>query len=216
MNLPAPATILFDLDGTLVDTVPLIIASFQHTLSERLGWRPTPAQCTQWIGRSLRDTFDGLAPGRADELIAHYLEWNLANHRAYVRPFAGVDGLVAALEASGRTFGVATSKRRASALVSLDCAGLAGRVPLLACEEDTVHHKPAPDPLLHALAQVGGSPGTAVYIGDAVVDLQAAHAAGITAVAVTWGAGGADALAAINPAAIVHSVDELRLLLGLD
>lgn len=213
MNLPPAGTVLFDLDGTLADTVPLIIASFQRTVSQLLGWQPTVEQCTRWIGRSLRETFVSLAPARAEELTAHYLEWNLANHRAYVRGFPGVDGLLGALAASGRNYGVATSKRHKSALVSLECAGLTGRVPLLATEEDTANHKPSPDPLLFALARVGAQPHEAVYVGDAIVDMQAAHAAGVAAIGVTWGAASAAELAAENPAAIVHSVEELRVLL---
>lgn len=215
MNLPPARTVLFDLDGTLADTVPLIIASFQRTVSQLLGWRPTVEQCTRWIGRSLRETFVAIDPARAEELTAHYLEWNLANHRAYVRGFEGLDELLDALEASGRNYGVATSKRRESALVSLECAGLTGRVPLLATEEDTANHKPSPDPLLFALARVGAQPNEAVYVGDAIVDMQAAHAAGVTAIGVTWGAASAEQLAAENPAAIVHNVQELRTLLGL-
>lgn len=215
MNLLARGTVLFDLDGTIADTVPLIIASFKRTVSELLGWEPTVDQCREWIGRSLRETFEGLAPGRSDELIAHYLEWNLANHREYVRPFQGVDGLIDALAASGRNYGVATSKRSESALVSLECVGLTGRIPLLATEEDTSEHKPAPAPLLHALARVGVRADDAIYVGDAVVDMQAAHAARVAPVAVTWGAATAAELAATNPVAIVHSVDELRELLGL-
>lgn len=215
MNLPSRGTVLFDLDGTLADTVPLIIASFRHTASEVLGWLPSEDQCRAWIGRSLRETFDGLAPGRADELVAHYLRWNLANHQGYVRPFQGVDALMDALAASGRNYGVATSKRYQSALVSLECAGLTGRVPLLATEEDTTQHKPSPAPLLHALAQVGAPADDAVYVGDAVVDMQAAHAAGIAPIAVTWGAATAQELAATNPAAVVTTVHELRELLGV-
>lgn len=215
MNLAARSTVLFDLDGTIVDTVPLIVASFQRTVSDVLGWTPTVDQTRAWIGRSLRETFDELAPGRADEVIAHYLEWNLANHRTYVRPFEGVDDLLDALAATGRNYGVATSKLYQSALVSLDCAGLTGRVPLLATEENTAEHKPSPAPLLFALARVGASPGDAIYVGDAVVDMQAAHAAGLAPVAVTWGAASAEELAATNPAAVVHSVAELRQVLGL-
>lgn len=215
MNLPARSTVLFDLDGTIADTVPLIIASFQRTVTELLGWEPTDDECRAWIGRSLRETFETLAPGRGAELTAHYLEWNLANHRAHVRGFQGVDALLDALAASGRNFGVATSKRYKSAVVSLECAGLTGRIPLLATEEDTVEHKPSPQPLLFALAKVGATPQDAIYVGDAVVDMQAAHAARVAAVGVTWGAASAEELAATGPATIASTVDELRRLLGV-
>jgi pyrophosphatase PpaX len=153
VNSAAPRTVLFDLDGTLADTVPLIVATFRRTVSESLGWEPTVEQCKAWIGRSLTETFQALAPERADELIDHYLEWNLANHHAYVRQFDGVGGLIDALRASGRSYGVVTSKRHTSALLSLECAGLTG-LPLLATEEDTVTHKPAPEPLLYALSRL--------------------------------------------------------------
>lgn len=213
MNLPVPRVVLFDLDGTLADTVPLIIATFKRTLAAQLGWEPTTEQCKEWIGRSLTDTFRTLAPDRVDELVAHYLEWNLANHRDHVRPFAGVSELIDALESSGRTFGVVTSKRHKSALLSLDCAQLTGRIGLLATEEDTLLHKPDAEPLLHALALIGAQPADAVYIGDAVVDLQAANEAGVAAVGVTWGAASEEELAAHDPVAIVHTMAELRALL---
>lgn len=214
VNSAAPRTVLFDLDGTLADTVPLIVATFRRTVSESLGWEPTVEQCKAWIGRSLTETFQALAPERADELIDHYLEWNLANHHAYVRQFDGVGGLIDALRASGRSYGVVTSKRHTSALLSLECAGLTG-LPLLATEEDTVAHKPAPEPLLYALRRVGADAAGAVYVGDAVVDMQAARAAGVRSVAVTWGAASAEELAAVQPDALVHNIAELRAVLGL-
>lgn len=215
MNFEPPSTVLFDLDGTLADTVPLIVATFKRTVSELLGWEPTFEQCKEWIGRSLNETFTRLAPGRSAELTAHYLEWNLANHHTYVRPFEGVTGLIDALHASGRAFGVVTSKRHDSALLSLECVGLTGRVPLLATEEDTTVHKPSPEPLLHALRRVGADAADAVYVGDAVVDMQAAQAAGLRSIGVTWGAASVEELTAIEPAAVVHDVAELRALLGL-
>ncbi|MFT4295321.1 MAG: HAD-IA family hydrolase [Micropruina sp.] len=215
MNSVPPRTVLFDLDGTLADTVPLIVASYQHALPQVLGWRPTREQCTEWIGRTLVDTFTALAPDRVDELTACYLDWNLANHDAYVRPFPGVTELVDALGESGRGFGVVTSKRLRSAQVSLDCVGLTGRIPLLATEEDTAAHKPSPDPLRHALHRLGAEAADAVYVGDAVVDLQAARAAGMRSIAVTWGAGDETQLRAAGPTAVVQDVAELRAVLGL-
>lgn len=215
MSFVAPRTVLFDLDGTLADTIPLIVASFQRTVAAKLGWEPSFAQCKEWIGRSLTGTFTTLAPGRADELIAHYLEWNLANHDAYVKQFEGVAALIGALRASSREFGIVTSKRHASALVSLECAGLTGQIPLLVTEEDTATHKPSPEPLLHALNRVGADADTAVYIGDAVVDMRAAQAAGVRSIGVTWGAVSADELRAVEPTAVVDSVGELQELLGL-
>ena len=179
MNYVAPKTVLFDLDGTLADTVPLIVATFQRTVSQALGWEPTLAQCKEWIGRSLTETFTTLAPEVADELTARYLEWNLANHQAYVRPFDGVGALIGGLRASGRPFGVVTSKRHASALVSLECVGLTGQIPLLVTEEDTATHKPSPEPLLRTLVQLGVAPQETLFFGDTHADAACAQAAGV-------------------------------------
>lgn len=215
MNLPIPGTVLFDLDGTLANTIPLIVATFKRTVGQTLGWEPSFEQCKEWIGRSLSETFTALSPEHADELMVRYLEWNLANHRAYVTAFDGVSGLIGALAASDRRFGVATSKRYDSALLTLDCVGLTGRVRLLATEEDTAAHKPSPEPLLFALRRLQSDADDAVYVGDAVVDLQAAHAAGVRAIGVTWGAASEDELRAAEPEALVHDVAELRALLAL-
>ena len=108
-----------------------------------------------------------------------------------------------------------TSKRHHSALVSLECVGLTGQIPLLATEEDTATHKPSPEPLLHALNRIDADADDAVYVGDAVVDMQAARAAGVRSIGVTWGAASADELRAVEPTAVVHDVGELTALLGL-
>ena len=112
------------------------------------------------------------------------------------------------------TVGVATSKRRASAEATLASAGLAG-VPVLAAVEDTRTHKPEPEPLRFAAHALGVEPSDCVYVGDAVVDVLAARAAGMAAIAVTWGAGTPTALAEAGPNEVVDSVEALSgLLLG--
>ena len=81
--------------------------------------------------------------------------------------------------------------------------------------DDTATHKPSPEPLLHALNQMGADAADAVYVGDAIVDMQAARAAGVRGIGVTWGAASAEELRAAEPTAVVHSVGELQTLLGL-
>ena len=82
-------------------------------------------------------------------------------------------------------------------------------VDVVAALEDTTRHKPSPDPLLHAAAALGVEPATCVYVGDAAVDMVAARAAGMGAVAVTWGAGEREALSATGPDAVVETVGDL-------
>lgn len=207
--------VLFDLDGTLANTIPLILASYAHATSDVLGWVPPEETMRGWIGRTLWDTFAELAPDRVDQLVEAYSEWNLAHHDRLVTPYPGIGDLVVHLDAAGVRTGVVTSKREPAALATLASVGLAGRVPLLVSALDTRRHKPHPEPLLRALRLLGAHPGEAVYVGDAVVDLRAAAAAGTAGVGVTWGAGLPGELEGHGAAAVCRSTDELRgVLLG--
>ncbi len=206
---------LFDLDGTVANTIPLILESYAHATRTVLG-RPAPAEETRnWIGQTLRDTFDARYPHAADELLAAYRSWNEANLERLIRRYEGMAELLADLQGAGLTTGIVTSKRRNPAEATLSGVGLGGQVRVLTAMEDTARHKPAADPLLHALGLLQRRPDECVYVGDAVFDVRSASAAGADAVAVTWGAGQPDELAAENPVAVVDTVDALRdLLLG--
>ena len=208
--------VLFDLDGTLADTIGLIVASYNHAFRTVLGEERDEAEIRAWIGRPLLESFAAVSPEHAVELDEVYRAWNLAQTESLLREYAGVRDLVTDLVGADVQVGVVTSKRRQTALMALRGVGLEGRLPLLATLEDTQRHKPLPDPLLHAVAVLGVEPPSCVYVGDAVVDVEAARAAGLGAIAVTWGAGLASDLDAAAPDALAHSVGELRRALGLD
>ncbi len=205
--------VLFDLDGTLADTIPLIVASYQHAFRAVLGEEVAEARARTWVGRSLLEVLLEISPEHGHELDRVYREWNLAHTSALIRRYPGADELLTTLAAAGVPAAVATSKRRDTARTALDAVGLGGRLEVVAALEDTARHKPAPDPLLHAAAALQVDPARCVYVGDAVVDVQAAHAAGMTAVAVTWGAGERDDLRAARPAAVVETFAELTAVL---
>lgn len=200
--------VLFDLDGTLVDTVDLIISSFQYTWREAFGADLDPDLARSWIGRPLKDIFAPYGSGKSQELHELYVSHNLTELPSRQRRYDGIPELLDALRASGAIVGIVTSKRRETARMSLDAAGING-IELLAAMQDTTEHKPKPAPLQYALNLLGRRADEAVYVGDAVVDVQAARNAGTASVAVTWGAGTPTALAAEQPDAIVHQVTEL-------
>lgn len=206
---PSPRVVLFDLDGTLADTIPLIVASYQHAFRVVLGVQVDERRVRTWIGRSLLDIMVEQSPEYAHELDRVYREWNVANTSALIRRYPGISELLESLAGAGTQMAVATSKRRDTARAALDAVGLAGRLEVVAALEDTDRHKPAPDPLLHAAAALRVDPARCVYVGDAVVDVQAARAAGMRAVAVTWGAGERAALAAAGPDVVLETVAEL-------
>jgi pyrophosphatase PpaX len=201
--------VLFDLDGTLADTIPLIVASYQHAFRAVLAQEVEEARARAWIGRPLLPALLEESPEHGHELDRVYREWNLANTGRLIRRYDGVPELLAALGVAGVTCAVATSKRRETARLALAAVGIDHLVEVVAALEDTNAHKPHPAPLLHAAQALGVQPGDCVYVGDATVDVLAAQAAGMSAVAVTWGAGERAALAGTGPDALVDTVADL-------
>ncbi|MBD3783817.1 MAG: HAD-IA family hydrolase [Micrococcales bacterium] len=210
---PPWPTVLFDLDGTLADTIPLIVASYQHAFRTVLGEEVEEARARAWIGRPLLPALLEEEPDHGHALDAAYREWNLANTARLIRRYDGVPQLLESLAAAGVATAVVTSKRRETARLALEGVGIDHLVDVVVGLEDTDRHKPAPDPLLHGASVLGVDPLTCVYVGDATVDVRAARAAGMAAVAVAWGAGEADALAAEAPDALVGEVAALATLL---
>lgn len=144
-----------------------------------------------------------------------YLTWNAENTERLIRGYDGVADVLARLRAAGVRIAVATSKRRESAQQAMDILCLSDQVEVLVGLEDTEIHKPDPAPLLLALTRLGErDPSRAVYVGDAVVDVLAGKAAGMSTVCVTWGAGDRAALAAVCPDETASTATELEHILG--
>lgn len=202
--------IVFDLDGTVANTIPLIIASYDHALRTVVGIPADPELTRRWIGQTLWDTFTEHYPDHVDALVESYVEFNLSQLERQVQRYDGMAELLAELAVVGARIGVATSKRRRSAELTLAAVGLQAKVPLVVAMEDTATHKPHPAPLLLAVTKLGAEAEAAVYIGDAVVDIEAAKAAGMASIAVSWGAGERAALQAAEPTLLVDTMAELR------
>ncbi|MEO3936515.1 HAD-IA family hydrolase [Dermatophilaceae bacterium Soc4.6] len=207
---PWRPVVVFDLDGTLVDTIDLILASYQHAFRTVLGAEQDEALVRSWIGQPLIRGLREHWPDRADELFATYIAWNRAHTAELIRSYAGVTEVLADLAAAGVQIAVATSKLRDAAQLCADLVGVTPHVQVIVALEDTDEHKPHPAPLLAALARLGAHPGAAVYVGDAVVDVEAAQAAGMASVAVTWGAAQRAQLEAVGPDRVVDSAQQLR------
>lgn len=215
MTTPRWPVVLFDLDGTLADTIGLIVASYNHAFRVVMGTERDEADIRSWIGRPLIESFAAVSPEHAEELDRVYREWNIANTARLLRPYPGVAGLLTDLAESGVRTGVVTSKRRETALLAMRGVGIDGLAPLLSTLEDTERHKPLPDPLLHGAQALGADPADCVYVGDAAVDVAAARAARMAGIGVTWGAVPREVLEAAGPDAVVDTVEELRQLVGL-
>lgn len=223
MTARAFDAVLFDLDGTLLDSLELIVASYQHT--QRVHDLPPRDRETilHHVGKSLLETFRTWAPGRdeahVEACIATYVAHNLTAHDALVRAFPGVIDSVVDLHARGERLGIVTSKKRRGALRGLSFLGLTHppRFDVVVCADDTARHKPHPAPVQLALRSFDPPARAArtLFIGDSAHDIAAGNAAGVTTVAVTWGAGTVHSLRAASPDHIVSSAADLADLLEL-
>ncbi len=215
MSSPRWPVVVFDLDGTLVDSINVIVASYQHAFAVVEGRQVTRDEAVLWIGQTLRETFLRESPGHATELENTYLTFCAEKMPEMLTNFPGITPLLLELHDAGIVTGIATSKRRKSATRSMQIAQLPVTVDLTVGMEDTDQHKPHPAPVLLAVERLGATPDQAAYVGDAVFDLQAAHGGGVDGIGVTWGAGSPGDLRAQPSVAVVDAVSELRsLLLG--
>ncbi len=204
------AAALFDFDGTLVDTTEMIFQSMRHATSSVLGGEDfTREELLANVGQPLPRQMEILDAEKAEFLLEAYRAHHEEHHDALIGEFPGVDEALYRLRAAGVRIVVVTSKRRRSVEMALEkFPGLDLVVDLFITMEDTTEHKPHPEPLLKGLALAGDVPkDKAVYVGDSPFDVQAAKAAGLTSVAVSWGAFSEDTLREAEPDHLVPDID---------
>jgi pyrophosphatase PpaX len=180
--------VLFDLDGTLIDSGPIILASMRHATKTVLGREIAYEELAAMVGgQGLVVQMRALDPDRVDELVEVYKQHNDPLHET-LEAFDELLDVLPRLRAEGRRLGIVTAKRHSTVRLALDrFPDLAGQFEVVVGYEDTERHKPAPDPVLAALERLGAAPADAAYVGDSPFDVQAAKAAGAFAVAVGWG-----------------------------
>jgi pyrophosphatase PpaX len=185
----ALSTFLFDLDGTLIDSVELILRSYRHTMRLHRGHEPPDDVWMTGLGTPLWVQFRHFTddPAEIEAMVATYRAYNLAHHDELVRPYEGVVAAVRALQRRGKALGLVTSKMRSGALRGLEVAGLADAFEVIVGSDEVTHPKPHPEPVLAALARLGAAPETAVFIGDSRHDIECGRAAGVRTAAALWG-----------------------------
>jgi pyrophosphatase PpaX len=215
--MPRYAAVLFDLDGTLIDSIGLIVESFHHTFAT-FGLPPeSDATWLRGIGTPLRGVLASHARDEAmlDAMLATYRAHNVENHDARVRAYPGVVAAVRALLEAGTRLAVVTSKNRPGTLRGLRAAGLDGAIETLVCVEDVERPKPHRDPVDRALKLLGADRGATLFVGDSLHDLDAGRAAEVSTGAALWGPFDRAHLAPGVPSHWLSSPDDvLRLALG--
>jgi pyrophosphatase PpaX len=203
------SAVLFDFDGTLVDTTEMIHQSMKHATSSVLGREDIPRETLLAnVGRPLPRQMELIDAENAELLLEAYRSHHEQHHDTLIGEFPGVEESLARLGSAGIKVAVVTSKRRLSVEMALkNVPGLRSVVDRFVTLEDTTEHKPNPEPLLRALELLGVPKERAAYVGDSPFDVEAAKAAGLASVAVSWGAFSEDRLREAEPD---HLVTDIR------
>ncbi|MBS1241531.1 MAG: dehII [Gemmatimonadetes bacterium] len=199
--MPRYQTVLFDLDGTLIDSVRLILDSYHHTLA----CHGLPARTDEYwlkgLGTPLRAQFREWSedPARIEAMVLTYRDYNLTHHDRSVAAYPGVVEMIAAVRGAGVRTALVTSKNREGALRGLRVVGLEGTMEVVIGADDVTNHKPHPEPVQRAAEVLGIAPKDALFVGDSTHDMSSGRAAGARTGAVLWGPFTRDDLAPTGP-----------------
>jgi pyrophosphatase PpaX len=179
--------VLFDLDGTLIDSGAIILASFRHATQTVLRREIPDAELAALVGGSnIHDQMRAIDAAQVDELVRVYREHNEPLHDE-LEAFEGIEHVLARLKRDGRLLGIVTAKRRKTVELAFAVLPLERYFDVVVTSDMTERHKPDPEPVLTALGRLGVGPAEAAFVGDSPFDVASGKAAGVFTVAVAWG-----------------------------
>jgi len=211
-----PVAVLFDLDGTLIDSIELILASMRYAFAKCRAPVPTDAEWLTGVGTPLRTMFQRYASteDEVDRFIAAYREHQFANHDDLVRCYDEVEDTISSLASNGHPLAVVTSKTEALARRGLEHVGISSYFATIIGCDTCQRHKPHPEPVLTALDRLGYAASEAVFVGDSVHDVEAGNAAGVVTIAALWGPFSREQLAVACPDSYLERIGKLPQLLA--
>jgi pyrophosphatase PpaX len=203
--------LLFDLDGTLIDSIELIMRSMHHAFDGYVDRAPTDDEWRALIGRPLADSFREFTSDEptVERLIGRYREYQLEHHDRLVRAYDGVVAAIRRFAANGYPMALVTSKADWLAKRALVHVGLDDAIPVIVGCDSCTRHKPHPEPVERALSLLRAAPRDAIFIGDSPHDVEAGRAAGVYTVGVTWGASTREEMMRAGADLVIHDVGEL-------
>lgn len=209
-----PAPVLFDLDGTLIDSIDLILKSAQFAFAKCGVTCPSDHEWLTGVGRPLPTMFRHFAPDHVDPLIVAYREFQMANHDLLVHVYPGVPEMLAELVEAGHPLGIVTSKTDALAKRGLAHTGIDHFFETIVGMDACARHKPDPEPVMIALDRMHHGPDGAWFVGDSVHDMESGNAAGVATVGALWGPFTAQDLAPSRPRHLADRPSEVVRLVG--
>jgi pyrophosphatase PpaX len=207
-------TILFDLDGTLIDTNDLIITTYLHTLEKYYPSKYSREDVLPFMGPTLQEAFSTIDPDRVEEMILEYRTFNIANHDALVKEFAGVLETVELLKEKGYKLGIVTTKIHDTVLKGLRLTKLDRFFDVVVALDHVTKAKPDPEPIFKALEQLDATPEEAIMVGDNYHDILAGKNAGTKTAGCAWSIKGREYLAKYEPDYILENMADLLTILG--
>ena len=215
MRVPSPPAVLFDLDGTLIDSIELILNSARHAFTSVDRTCPSDSEWLTGVGIPLPTMLRRYARDDADleALLRGYRAYQMANHDRLVRCYDAVADTLTELERRGHQIGVVTSKSDALAMRGLATSGILRFMDVIVGCDSSSRHKPDPEPVRLALERLDREPHEAVFVGDSVHDMEAGNAAGVITIAALWGPFDRETLEASGPRYYLESISALPGLL---
>jgi pyrophosphatase PpaX len=207
-------TILFDLDGTLIDTNELIISTYLHTLEKYFPGKYTREDVLPFLGPTLHEVFEKMDPDRVEEMVLDYRTFNLANHDALVKEFVGVMETIETLKEKGYKLAIVTTKREDVAFKGLRLMKLDPFFDVMIAYDHVKKVKPDPEPIFLALEKLGSKPEEALMVGDNFHDVLAGKNAGTKTAGVAWSIKGREYLAKYEPDFMLENMTDLLRILG--
>jgi pyrophosphatase PpaX len=207
-------TILFDLDGTLIDTNELIISTYLHTLEKYYPGKYKREHVLPFLGPTLHEVFGAMDPERVEEMVLDYRTYNLANHDILVKEFVGVMETIETLKKKGYKLAIVTTKREDVAFKGLRLMKLDHFFDVMIAYDHVKKVKPDPEPIFLALEKLDSVPEETLMVGDNFHDVLAGKNAGTKTAGVAWTIKGRDYLAKYEPDYMLENMTDLLTILG--
>lgn len=201
--------LLFDFDGTLLNTNELIVQTFMYIFDEKFPGQYSTEDCLRFIGPSLKQTFDELTPGETDLMIEKYKEWNAINHDSLVTSYDAVVETLEELHKLGIKMAIVSTKSSEGLARGLKILGAEKFFDVIVGLDHVEHVKPHPEPVLLALQKLGVEKEEAIMIGDNSHDIEGGKNASVRTAGVAWSAKGVDYLMSYEPTYMLYHMRDL-------